>query len=119
MLDKDVPIIIVGNKIDLERNRKVTEEQARSYAATVGATYMETSVKLNRNVNETFLTIAQRASLIGATNSKDRIHLLILLATMIEMLQRHKPGGVQRSKSKGVVVVEEDTQPTGGSSKCC
>lgn len=63
MLDRDTPIVIVGNKIDLERNRKVTEEQARSYAESVGATYMETSVKLNRNVNETFLKIAQRTSL--------------------------------------------------------
>ena len=59
MLDRDVPIMIVGNKVDLERNRKVKEEEARAYAETVGATYMETSVKLNRNVNETFLKIAQ------------------------------------------------------------
>lgn len=50
----DIPIILVGNKIDVEEDRAVTTEQARAVAAKANCAFMEASAKLNTNVNEIF-----------------------------------------------------------------
>ena len=48
-----------GNKIDLERNRNVTVEQAEEYAKSVGAKHVHTSAKLNRGIDELFLSLTK------------------------------------------------------------
>lgn len=59
MLSDDVIICIVGNKIDLEKERHVSKEKALEYAASVGATHYDTSAKLNRGVTDLFLSISE------------------------------------------------------------
>ena len=51
-----LPIVLVGNKCDLEKERKVSKEQAENYAISVGAKYYETSAlnDLNGNVKTVF-----------------------------------------------------------------
>ena len=47
----DVVRMVVATKSDLaEEHRQVTEEEAQSYAASISASYVETSAKLNHNV---------------------------------------------------------------------
>ena len=48
------PMILVGNKVDLENNRKVSTEEAKKLAESWGIEYIETSVKANINCNEAF-----------------------------------------------------------------
>eukprot|EP01098_Paradermamoeba_levis_P006954 TRINITY_DN2886_c0_g3_i1.p2 TRINITY_DN2886_c0_g3~~TRINITY_DN2886_c0_g3_i1.p2 ORF type:complete len:103 (-),score=43.24 TRINITY_DN2886_c0_g3_i1:378-686(-) len=60
MLGKEVVLTIAGNKCDLEKNRVVSEEEAESYAAKVGAKHFHTSAKLNKGVEEMFLDITKR-----------------------------------------------------------
>ena len=48
--DKDIVKILVGNKIDLEDDRKITFEQGQELAAEIGVEYMETSAKADINV---------------------------------------------------------------------
>jgi len=60
MLGNDVVLIIVGNKIDLERNRVVNEKEAIEYAQSVGAIHMHTSAKLNQGINELFTEMTRR-----------------------------------------------------------
>eukprot|EP01099_Mayorella_cantabrigiensis_P000622 TRINITY_DN1270_c0_g1_i1.p1 TRINITY_DN1270_c0_g1~~TRINITY_DN1270_c0_g1_i1.p1 ORF type:complete len:202 (-),score=45.93 TRINITY_DN1270_c0_g1_i1:616-1221(-) len=60
MLGQDVVISIVGNKCDLERQRVVKEEEAKSYAQSVGASHYQTSAKLNKGVDELFLDLSKR-----------------------------------------------------------
>lgn len=44
--------MVVATKCDLsEQDRQVTEEEAQSYAASISASYVETSAKLNDNVD--------------------------------------------------------------------
>ncbi|MDP2438542.1 MAG: Ras-like protein [archaeon] len=50
----DVPIVLVGNKIDIEEERAVSTEFARSVALKASCGFMEASAKLNTNVNEIF-----------------------------------------------------------------
>lgn len=53
-----IPMILLGNKIDLER--KVPVEEATDLAARLSCEYMETSAKDGTNVEEAFLKIAQK-----------------------------------------------------------
>jgi len=56
----DIVLAIVGNKVDLERNRVVSKDQAEKYAAEVGAVHYSTSAKLNTGVKELFSDITRR-----------------------------------------------------------
>lgn len=48
----NTPLVLVGNKIDLEDERVVGKHQGQSLARTFGCTFLETSAKLEINVNE-------------------------------------------------------------------
>ena len=66
---KNVYKILVGNKSDLEKDRKVTFEQGKEFANQNGMKFFETSVKENNNVKEIFLTIAKEIIQLN-TNTK-------------------------------------------------
>ena len=51
---KDVYKILVGNKNDLEKDRKVTFEKGKEFANLHGMKFIETSAKENINVEEAF-----------------------------------------------------------------
>lgn len=48
----DVPMVLVGNKCDLEEERVVGKELGRSLAGQFSCAFMETSAKAKVNVNE-------------------------------------------------------------------
>jgi len=50
-----VPMIIVGNKCDLEDERQVTSKEARDLAAVLNASYIETSAKKCVGIQEVFV----------------------------------------------------------------
>jgi GTPase SAR1 family protein len=60
MLGNDVVLCIVGNKIDLEKDRHVSVQTAEDYAKSVNAKLYHTSAKLNKGVEELFSDLAQR-----------------------------------------------------------
>lgn len=60
IVGSDITIIIAGNKIDLEKNRRVDEAEARRYADSVGAVHCHTSAKANRGLDEVFSSLAQK-----------------------------------------------------------
>ena len=70
--NKSVIKLLIGNKIDLEENRKVSYNQAKDFADSNGIQYIETSVKLNTNVNQAFWEIGKE--LMNATKDKEFIH---------------------------------------------
>ena len=51
----DYTSLLVGNKTDLVMDRTISEEDAKKMAEQLGMDYMETSVKLDKNVNEVFV----------------------------------------------------------------
>jgi len=60
IVGNDIIIVIAGNKIDLEKNRNVDENEAIKYAESVGAMHMHTSAKANRGLDEVFESLAQK-----------------------------------------------------------
>ena len=65
---KNVYKILVGNKSDLESERKVTYEQGKEFATQYGMKFIETSAKESKNVQEAFITMTKE--IITQTNEK-------------------------------------------------
>jgi GTPase SAR1 family protein len=56
-LGQDVPIIVVGNKEDLEANRQIKKATAEEYAKKLGMDHFSASAKTGKNVSEIFQQI--------------------------------------------------------------
>jgi small GTP-binding protein len=55
--DKTPPIVIIGNKIDLEKERVISLDAAQQLAKDLHCSYMETSAKTGENVRDAFSLI--------------------------------------------------------------
>jgi small GTP-binding protein len=53
--------LVVGNKNDLKRRRKVSEESAQRFAESINAPYIETSAKKGRHVRNMFRYLVRLA----------------------------------------------------------
>ena len=56
----EIKLTIAGNKLDLERQRVVSRQEASDYAESVGAQYFETSAKQNRGIDDLFTSMGKR-----------------------------------------------------------
>ena len=56
--NNDIPIVIFGNKCDIE-NRQVPKEEAEKYAESKGVLFFETSAKNNQGLNEGFRKLCE------------------------------------------------------------
>ena len=63
------PMILVGNKQDLEKERKVTFEEAKELADLWEIEYIETSARTGLNCKEAFIELAQR--IVSIRKNKD------------------------------------------------
>ena len=57
----DLPVVLVGNKCDLADRRKISEQQGKDLAKSIGGKYYETSAltDLNGNVKTVFVECAK------------------------------------------------------------
>jgi len=55
----NAPLLLIGNKADLEDLRAVQTEEARQFATQHGLVYTETSAKDGTNVNDVFAALTQ------------------------------------------------------------
>jgi GTPase SAR1 family protein len=76
----DIPLCIAGNKAD-KRGHAVSEEDAKTYAASVNATHFVTSAKTGDHVQDIFREIATKVKASGdeksKTTSSRRTHSLL------------------------------------------
>lgn len=54
---KEVPILLVGNKCDLQFEREVTAQDGQQLADIWNVPFIETSAKKSHNINELFMEI--------------------------------------------------------------
>jgi small GTP-binding protein len=59
-VSRNIPVVIVGNKSDLQEELVITEEEIKIVAKELGFHYILTSALSGENVNEAFLYIAYR-----------------------------------------------------------
>ncbi len=68
-VDGQTPLILVGNKSDLQDSREVSHEEAESTARSWGVPYIETSAKTKQNVDKIYYDlmsmIQQRKASMG------------------------------------------------------
>lgn len=58
--DENIPIVIVGNKADLEENRAVPRAKGFSISQRWGAPYYEASARTRTNVEEVFIDLCRQ-----------------------------------------------------------
>lgn len=69
---EDVPLILIGNKSDLDDRRQVRREEATDKATKWGKPYIETSAKTRENVDKAFFDLMREIKARKmAENSKD------------------------------------------------
>jgi len=52
--DRDVPMMVVGNKVDLANDRAVSQEEGQNMAKAIGAEFMEVTAKEDFKVKDAF-----------------------------------------------------------------
>jgi len=55
--EKNIKVVIIGNKIDLKGERKISEEEGKKIAKEYNLDYFETSAKDNIGINEAMIKI--------------------------------------------------------------
>ncbi|TMS37150.1 hypothetical protein L596_004144 [Steinernema carpocapsae] len=69
---EDVQITLIGNKVDLASQRKVTSDEGKQLAAAYNIPFVETSAKTGQRVQETFYELTKRLILTAnGANFKD------------------------------------------------
>lgn len=112
MLGEDICLCIAGNKIDLEKNRHVSHEEAEEYARQVNAKHINTSAKLNRGIDEVFLTLTKRMLDVAEEQEQKNDD-----AGNSTNSANSRGGGRSR---RGVVVIDnQDGDDTANKSGCC
>ena len=66
------PIVLVGNKQDLDNERQVTKDDADNLAKSWGAEYIETSAKNNFNCKEAFERLAKKIAEMKKDDGGDK-----------------------------------------------
>ncbi|KFO29842.1 Ras-related protein O-RAL [Fukomys damarensis] len=67
-----IPLLVVGNKSDLEERRQVPVEEARSKAEEWGVQYVETSAKTRANVDKVFFDLMREIRAKKVSENKDK-----------------------------------------------
>eukprot|EP00005_Dracoamoeba_jomungandri_P001091 CAMPEP_0174257392 /NCGR_PEP_ID=MMETSP0439-20130205/6538_1 /TAXON_ID=0 /ORGANISM="Stereomyxa ramosa, Strain Chinc5" /LENGTH=189 /DNA_ID=CAMNT_0015340459 /DNA_START=38 /DNA_END=607 /DNA_ORIENTATION=- len=68
--EEEVPMVVVGNKKDLEDQREVSSSQGEDLAKRLGCPFLESSAKTRFNVDRVFFTLLP---LISSFNAKRRL----------------------------------------------
>jgi len=55
----EVPVVVVGNKVDLEDQRQVPRKEAEQLCRSFGCEYIESSAKINTNIDMIFYTLVR------------------------------------------------------------
>ena len=102
--DKEIPVIIVGNKCDLENERKIPTEKAKEKAQNLKCAFYETSALKAINIEQIFEELVNTIyDKTGGNKSDDDIHIEIV------------------NENKGVNINCENNEENGDNNKkgCC
>lgn len=104
--DKNIVIMLVGNKSDLESHRSVTTEDAKDFAQRENLFFMETSALEATNVEPAFITVLTEIYRVVSKKS--------LVANEAE-----SGGNEALLKGTKIVVPGQEPVPAGSKFSCC
>jgi hypothetical protein len=100
----EIPIIIVGNKVDLVRQTKVPIEEGEKLAAQYGVPFLATSAKTRQNVDEVFITLVKEANRCRANSP---------IYSVIQMISHKQPiSEIKRQMAKCSQLYRYSFDPT-------
>ena len=67
-----VPMVIIGNKLDLDSERVVSQQEGKELAASFGCPWMETSAKARIRVEDAFYELVREIRKDGPSVTKKR-----------------------------------------------
>ncbi|CAG00857.1 unnamed protein product, partial [Tetraodon nigroviridis] len=70
--EEAIPLLLVGNKSDLEERRQVSSDEATAKVAEWGVQYVETSAKTRANVDKVFFDLMREVRRKKMAESKDK-----------------------------------------------
>ncbi|KAM9327869.1 ras-related protein ralB-A [Pholidichthys leucotaenia] len=70
--EENIPLLLVGNKSDLEDRRQVSADEATAKANEWGVQYVETSAKTRANVDKVFFDLMREVRKKKMSESKDK-----------------------------------------------
>lgn len=70
--EEAIPLLVVGNKSDLEERRQVSAEEAAAKAGEWNVQYVETSAKTRANVDKVFFDLMREVRKKKMSESKDK-----------------------------------------------
>ena len=65
-----VPVVLVGNKADLAHQREVCTEEGQALAQMWNCSFLETSAKTTKNVNNVFIDVVREMSTLKNRRNK-------------------------------------------------
>ncbi|CAG9320009.1 unnamed protein product [Blepharisma stoltei] len=98
--DKDICIVIAGNKCDKEKERQISKAEAMEYARRVGVLHFDTSAKTGLGVEEIFQELAK-----------------LVYQAQSQKTQNSGVGGHKSRKGKKIVIQKENQ--TEKKKDCC
>jgi Ras-related protein Rab-21 len=107
VVGENINIVVVGNKIDLERERKVPKKDAEDWAAAHGAKHFFCSAKLGLKVNDAF---TQLVTAIVNTEAESQ--------RKAESAGGAAPRPAGPARSKGVKISMDEPAPPKEEKKC-
>eukprot|EP00058_Branchiostoma_floridae_P018015 XP_002603504.1 hypothetical protein BRAFLDRAFT_79041 [Branchiostoma floridae] len=66
-----VPLVLVGNKVDLESEREVPTSEGKALAQSWGVPFLETSAKSKHNVDDVFAEVVREMNFVQLPDQKD------------------------------------------------
>ena len=84
---KVCPILLIGNKQDLDNERKINYSQAKELANKWGCEYIETSAETNFNCKEAFEILAKKIIQIKINDLKKKGHAAVVKSIKILCFQ--------------------------------
>lgn len=104
--------LLVGNKIDLKDNRKVSREEAEAWARSQGMLFLEASAKTRTGIKQCFMEVVHKIVedpelLVNTVPGRPKVSLYAENG-------RRMDGGSYSSSSRNTGSIAED-----GSSYCC
>lgn len=71
-----VPLLLVGNKVDLDNQREVQSNEGVGLAQVWGCPFLEASARSSQNVNEVFIEIVREINSLPAHRESSRCMIL-------------------------------------------